>query len=202
MIGTWTPPEGAKKLLEVEVVGKAVQAGSKRGAAVRYKDARGIWKVKIRRDAKGNEFAEVNVADQKAKELKAKAKEIQAAVAEVVTETGFELPPKEVPLAVVVTFWQQRPRTTHYGSGRNERVLKDSAPAYPTTVPDLTKLWRGFEDSLTDHVWDDDAGVVCEILDEDFVDWWVDPKQTFVLYALPATVAERRVFDNSELRLA
>lgn len=48
----------------------------------------------------------------------------------------------------------------HYGTGRNAAVVKDSAPLYPATKPDTTKLTRGVEDALTGIVWRDDAQVV------------------------------------------
>ncbi|MFD8774552.1 RusA family crossover junction endodeoxyribonuclease [Streptomyces sp. NPDC059916] len=37
----------------------------------------------------------------------------------------------------------------HYGTGRNARVLKPSAPARPAVMPDLSKLARSTEDAIT-----------------------------------------------------
>lgn len=62
-------------------------------------------------------------------------------------------------IGVAVVFTRQRP-AGHFGSGRNADQLKPSAPAYPTTRPDTTKLWRGVEDAMTGVVWRDDAQVV------------------------------------------
>jgi Holliday junction resolvase RusA-like endonuclease len=59
------------------------------------------------------------------------------------------------PLALAVTFVVPRPKS-HYGA----RGLRPSAPAYPTTRPDVTKLLRAVEDALTGIVWRDDAQVV------------------------------------------
>ena len=63
------------------------------------------------------------------------------------------------PLRLELHFYRARPRG-HYGTGRNEGVLKPSAPAFPTTKPDVTKLTRAVEDALTGIVWRDDAQVV------------------------------------------
>jgi len=66
------------------------------------------------------------------------------------------------PVRLSLTFIKPRPQN-HYGSGRNEGVLKSSAPQHATTVPDLTKLTRAVEDALTGIVWRDDAQVVQQV---------------------------------------
>lgn len=48
----------------------------------------------------------------------------------------------------------------HYGSGRNAGLVRDSAPAYPTTAPDCDKIARAVCDALTKIVWVDDSRVV------------------------------------------
>lgn len=63
------------------------------------------------------------------------------------------------PLAVTFTFYVRRPKG-HFGS----RGLKPSAPAHPTTRPDVLKLARAVEDALTGTVWGDDAQIVRELL--------------------------------------
>lgn len=63
------------------------------------------------------------------------------------------------PVAVRLWFYRLRGKG-HYGTGRNERELKPSAPAYPTTSPDIDKLTRLVLDSLTSVVYVDDAQVV------------------------------------------
>lgn len=195
MIGEWTPPPFAELLLEVEVFGDHVPAGSKHGRVVRYKNDKGKWRVKRWFNQNGDEEAQVTVADTNSSKLAKRAVVIQAAVLDASAESGFKMPHKDRPVAVVVTFYRQRARTVHYGSGRNERKLKDTAPAFPISAPDTTKLWRGFEDALTGFVWHDDARVIQQIPDEQFVDWWVEPSTSFTLYGLPATVAEMRAFD-------
>src|SRR5690606_25696178 len=59
-----------------------------------------------------------------------------------------------------MVFTLARPRS-HYRTGRNAHLLRDSAPARPTGAPDLSKLARATEDALTEAgVWKDDAAVV------------------------------------------
>ncbi|WP_137991217.1 RusA family crossover junction endodeoxyribonuclease [Streptomyces vilmorinianum] len=56
-----------------------------------------------------------------------------------------------------VTFYFDRPKG-HFGTGRNAGQLKRSAPVWPTSPPDLSKLIRSTEDALTDAgVWRDDS---------------------------------------------
>lgn len=64
------------------------------------------------------------------------------------------------PVSVEVTFTYARP-AAHYGTGRNSSVLKDSAPTYKASAPDLDKLQRAVGDALTQAaVVRDDALVV------------------------------------------
>ena len=176
-------------MLEATVPGAQVPAGSKRGTAVRFKDGKGKWRVKVWRDKEGNEHAEVNVSDVNASKLKKRAKEVEAAIVEAVAATGFLIPEAEVPLAVEVVFYRQRGKG-HYRSGRYERILKPTAPAFPISPPDCTKLWRGFEDSLTGLLWHDDSRVVRQLVHEDFVHRWEEPYSALRLWRLPATVAD------------
>lgn len=63
------------------------------------------------------------------------------------------------PLGLIIWFQMLRPKG-HYGTGRNAGILKESAPKYPTTKPDLSKCVRAIEDALTGIVWKDDSQVV------------------------------------------
>lgn len=60
-------------------------------------------------------------------------------------------------LRLDVAFYVPRPKG-HYGA----RGLRPSAPEYPTTRPDVTKLLRAVEDACTGVVWRDDAQVVMQ----------------------------------------
>jgi Holliday junction resolvase RusA-like endonuclease len=66
------------------------------------------------------------------------------------------------PLVLVARFFLQRPKG-HYRTGRNAHLLRDSAPGYPASKPDTTKLLRAVEDALTGVVWRDDAQVVYQV---------------------------------------
>jgi Holliday junction resolvase RusA-like endonuclease len=62
------------------------------------------------------------------------------------------------PLAVTFTFTVPRPQG-HVG---RHGTLRPSAPAYPTTRPDVTKLIRAVEDAATGLLWRDDAQLVVQ----------------------------------------
>ncbi len=61
------------------------------------------------------------------------------------------------PIRLTVTFVVVRPKG-HSGT----KGLKPSAPRFPTTKPDATKMTRAVEDALTGVVWRDDACVVTQ----------------------------------------
>lgn len=63
------------------------------------------------------------------------------------------------PLRVRFTFYRARPKG-HFRTGRHSESLRPSAPRYPATKPDATKLVRALEDALTGVVWQDDARIV------------------------------------------
>lgn len=63
------------------------------------------------------------------------------------------------PVQVHLAFWLPRPKS-HFGTGRNAGVLKDSAPQFPATPPDLDKLARAVLDAITGVVIADDKTVV------------------------------------------
>jgi Holliday junction resolvase RusA-like endonuclease len=70
--------------------------------------------------------------------------------------------PLQGPLFVAFTFHQARPKG-HFGSGKNAAVVKPSAPAFPTSKPDTTKLIRAAEDALKHICWYDDSQIVHQI---------------------------------------
>ncbi|NLX94538.1 MAG: RusA family crossover junction endodeoxyribonuclease [Rhodopirellula sp.] len=62
------------------------------------------------------------------------------------------------PVRLRLQFVRPRP-ASHFGSGRNAKRLKASAPLLPTAKPDTLKLARAVEDALTGVVWRDDSQV-------------------------------------------
>lgn len=65
--------------------------------------------------------------------------------------------PLEGPLCLDMVFVRARPKG-HFGTGRNEGVLKEWAKdLFPTTKPDALKLGRAVEDALTKIIYIDDS---------------------------------------------
>jgi len=71
----------------------------------------------------------------------------------------FERAPITGPVKFCANFFLLRPKT-HYGSGKNSEQVKASSPEYPQGRPDLFKLVRAVEDSLTGIVYKDDSLIV------------------------------------------
>lgn len=74
-------------------------------------------------------------------------------------------------LVVSLEFFKPRPKA-HYGTGKNERVLKNTAPAAPGVIPDAGKLARAVEDALTNVVWTDDARIISSFHSKRYIDRW------------------------------
>jgi Holliday junction resolvase RusA-like endonuclease len=81
---------------------------------------------------------------------------VEQAAGEAMIAHGLSL--LEGALEFVATFYLPRPQS-HYGA----RGLRPSAPRYPTTRPDVTKLLRPVEDALTGVVWRDDSQIVKQL---------------------------------------
>lgn len=90
-----------------------------------------------------------------------KLKVWRQSVAEKVAEARGEDPLLKGPVKLSITFVVPRPKS-HFGTGRNSHKLKPSAPPYPTTKPDLTKLVRAVEDAMKRMAWFDDSQVVVQ----------------------------------------
>jgi Holliday junction resolvase RusA-like endonuclease len=74
-------------------------------------------------------------------------------------EYGGRLILLEGPIKLVAEFYLPR-SGNHYGTGKNARNLKGSAPKYHIKKPDLDKLVRAIQDSLTKVIWQDDKQIV------------------------------------------
>lgn len=61
-------------------------------------------------------------------------------------------------------------RKEEWGKGRNAGKLKPSAPTKHTRQPDLDKLVRAIQDSLTNLVWGDDSQVIKLTAEKHFAD--------------------------------
>jgi Holliday junction resolvase RusA-like endonuclease len=72
-------------------------------------------------------------------------------------EMSFQKP---VAGPVYLTLHFTMPRVkSHFGTGKNATVLKNDAPYWHTSKPDLDKLIRCVKDALTGIVWNDDSQV-------------------------------------------
>lgn len=79
------------------------------------------------------------------------------------------------PVDISVTFFWPRPKS-HYRAGRNADLLRDNAPACPTSrnLGDIDKILRATFDAMTSAgVWVDDALVVTVMASKA----WCDPGQ-------------------------
>lgn len=74
------------------------------------------------------------------------------------------------PLGLIIWFQMTRPKG-HYGTGRNEGVLKEWAlQRRPTGKPDVSKCVRAIEDALTGIVFKDDSQVVYILTNKRYAD--------------------------------
>ncbi len=63
------------------------------------------------------------------------------------------------PIEIKCVYSFKRPKS-HYGTGRNEFILKKSAPKYYTKKPDIDNLDKFLFDALTGYLWLDDKQIV------------------------------------------
>jgi len=139
--GSTTHPAGP--VLTVHVVGLPAPQGSKRGFVV------------------GNRAV---VVDDNKPTLRTWRDDVKRAALDEITATGYT--PADDGLVVDVTFLLPRPRS-HYRTGRNAHLLRDSAPAYPTTKPDIDKLLRSTLDALkVAGAYRDDSHVVRVVMEK------------------------------------
>ena len=85
-------------------------------------------------------------------------------------EHGWVIYPPKTALQVQFEFYLPRPKG-HYGSGKNEGMLKERFKyARHTVKPDVLKLARCAEDALTGFAYHDDADTVSLILWKRYAD--------------------------------
>jgi Holliday junction resolvase RusA-like endonuclease len=132
---------GAQRLLHVVVVGVPRPQGSKKA----------FYNAKIGRA--------MIVDDNDVKLRTWRQDVVTTTVAILKAERRAALAPRTA-LDVAITFMMPRPKG-HWRSGRNAHLLRDDAPARPSTKPDIDKLARSTLDALRDAgVYVDDAQVV------------------------------------------
>lgn len=132
--------------IRFEVIGIPQPGGSKRAFPIR------TGRFKVDKRGKPQEIIRVAVTDDNPKAKSWKSQVIDKAREE------FPYPPLFGPLQVTMYFYVPY-RKQDYGTGKNANTIKDSAPLYPISKPDVLKLVRSTEDALTGILWNDDAQV-------------------------------------------
>lgn len=89
------------------------------------------------------------------------------AIVSQIMRDGLQNTRYDGPVSVRVTFWFERPKA-HYGRKSGQPYLRDNAPRYKTTAPDLDKLQRSLGDALTQ------GGVLVD--DDQIVVWHAEKK--------------------------
>lgn len=122
--------------IEFTVYGTPATAGSKRGFPIRRKDG-----------SLGVAMAPDNL----------RAKSWMGMVAQA-ARTRYQGELLTGPVHLKCTFFLARPKS-HFGTGKNAGLLKDSAPVRHTQKPDALKMARLIEDVLTGTIVRDDSQI-------------------------------------------
>ena len=104
--------------------------------------------------------------------------------------------PVEGPVAVEITDFRKRP-DSQYGTGRNAGKLKEWAPRYPQTTPDLGKTARLIEDAMTGVVYADDSQIIEERLVKLYAPYGTQPRIEVVVWVLDT--AEKQIPGQMEI---
>lgn len=62
------------------------------------------------------------------------------------------------PIQLTIVFYMPRPKG-HYGSGKKQCLLKDSAPEFHTGRPDIDNIIKFYQDSMNKVFWKDDSQI-------------------------------------------
>jgi len=99
-----------------------------------------------------------SVVDVHEKQLKVWRPIVAHAAAMALDRRGPDLPTG--PMTLRIHFLIGRPKS-HYRTGRNSHLLKDSSPKHHTQSPDALKLGRAVEDALSGVLYNDDSQNNC-----------------------------------------
>lgn len=131
----------AKPDFQFTALGRAQQRGSKQASLI---------------PKRGGGFVEKNGRPMVvARDMNAKSKAWMQEVKWAAISALGQIELITVPIELTARFYFCRPQS-HFGSGKNAGVLKASAPSIHAQSPDLAKLLRSLEDSLSGVVWQDD----------------------------------------------
>lgn len=128
--------DGTQTEFSIMVPGKPQQKGSKTGFIVKKKD--------------GTQRAIVNESNKHAKGYQQLVRMYAA--------KEFDGDPIQGPVHVMLRFQYSRPKN-HFYTGKRADTLRDDAPEWKTSTPDVDKLTRTVLDALSGVVFRDDAQV-------------------------------------------
>jgi Holliday junction resolvase RusA-like endonuclease len=77
--------------------------------------------------------------------------------------------PMTGPIGLTLTFYMPRPQN-HYRVKQCCQYLKKDAPYFHIVRPDVLKMTRAIEDSLSGVVWNDDSQIASEHLLKQYID--------------------------------
>lgn len=77
-----------------------------------------------------------------------------------VIQTNAPKEPFNEPLAVSISFYFSRPKS-HFRTGKNTHILKENAPTWHTSKPDVDNLAKFVMDSMNKIYWKDDS-IICD----------------------------------------
>jgi len=129
------------------VLGTPQQRGSKISHPI-YRNGKPVFK---------NGRVQCIARDQNDKKSKVWTEEVKAVAFAAMHDVGIVGVTYD-PIEIEIDFYFVRPKS-HYGSGKNQRQLRSSAPELHTKSPDLDKLCRCFGDALSKVVWYDDKQI-------------------------------------------
>lgn len=181
-------PDG-DPLVEFRVLGDPKPAGSK-VSGVAYRRGEDGGKVPVTRNGKIVTFTKDSSGDA-GKVWRNAVADVGSGVLEGDLLSG--------PLYVELTFLLRRPQG-HFGSGRNAGRLRDAAPLYPASRPDVLKLARGVEDSLSGVLWRDDSLIVSGPYEKVYAGLDEAVGVEVRVWVLPATVGEAGIPTDRGMR--
>jgi len=127
----------------------------------------GKRKIVVDKSGRGHEVARRHVMlHDKSKQLVYWVKQIQVSAKAAMQSRAISN--LDQPVVVLLQFILDRPKS-HYGTGRNEGKLRQSAPKHQSVKPDVDKLSRAVLDALEGICFINDSRVKTLIADKEYV---------------------------------
>jgi Holliday junction resolvase RusA-like endonuclease len=96
-----------------------------------------------------------------------------------VMQVEYRGEPLSGPLRLRMLFICPRPKN-HWGTGKNREKLKDAAPEFHTTKPDLDNYAKFYMDVANGILWNDDTQVVRLTASKTYTETAFDPGKTII----------------------